>query len=247
MTDYPHLPNAPVVEALVDLRVQLPTDFDVEVLRTLHGRVAATYPRIETQRLIQGKVQFSGAGMVAKGQSRTVLGFRLLSQDGKNVVQVRRDGFTFSRLSPYTDWSTLYEEAWRLWELYRESANPSGVSRLATRFINRLQCPPSFRLEEYFRAPPEIPEGIPDVMASFLYRYVLAPVGDITANVTLATEPPAPGAGYSSVVFDIDCYVSREFLPDEATDIGAVFAGLHEMKNRIFFSSLTDKAIEAFK
>ena len=247
MTDYPYLPNAPIVEALVDLRVQLPAGFNVEVLRDLHGSVAATYPRVEAQRLLQGKLHFSREGMVAQGPSRAVLGFRMLSEDGRNVVQFRRDGFTFSRLRPYTEWPALYEEAWRLWELYREVAQPSGVSRLATRFINRLQCPPSFRLEEYFRAPPEIPAGVPNVMASFLYRYVLAPVDGITSNVTLATEPSAPGVGYTSVVFDIDCYVNKEFRPDEAERIASIFANLHDMKNRIFFSSLTDKAIDAFK
>lgn len=47
-SDYPHLPNAPIVEALIDFRVRLPDGFDIEILRALHGEIEEDFPRVET-------------------------------------------------------------------------------------------------------------------------------------------------------------------------------------------------------
>lgn len=246
-SEYPHLPNAPIVEALIDLRVGLADDFDVEVLRALHEQIVTDFPRLETQQLIQGKLHFSASGIVAEDTEHAIRGFRMLSADGKDIVQFRRDGFTFSRLHPYTQWATFFDRSWDLWRLYARTVDPSGVTRLATRFINRLKCPLEFDLGEYFEAPPEVPDGVPDVFASFLYKYVLAPVDGITSNVTLTTERWTTGEDFTSVVFDIDCYVRKDLRADEDETLKSIFLKLREMKNRIFFRSLTPAALEAFK
>lgn len=246
-SDYPHLPNAPIVEALIDFRVRLPDGFDIEILRALHGEIEEDFPRVETQKLIEGRFHFSEEGVVTEGEKPAIRGFRMLSENGTDIVQFRRDGFTFSRLHPYTRWQTFFDHGWNLWKLYAGAADPGGVTRLATRFINRLKCPLEFDLEEYFRAPPEVPDGVPDALASFLYRYVLAPVDDVVANVTLTTERATAGQGFTSIVFDIDCYVGKGLGADEDLAIRATFAKLREMKNRIFFRSLTPTALEAFE
>lgn len=247
MAEYPQLPGAPIVEALVDLRVRLSDDFDVSTLAGLHDSLREQYPRKETQHLIAGRVHFSSKGIVSEDQERSIRGFRMLSDDGKNIVQFRRDGFTFSRLHPYTGWAVLFGEAWRLWQLYSATTQHPPISRLATRFINRLQLPSEFKLEEYFRAAPDVPEGIPDVLAGFLYKYILAPTDGLMANVTLATEPATPGEVYTSVVFDVDCYAQTDFSADDEAEIRAYFDRLHDLKNLIFFNSLTESAIESFR
>ena len=38
-------------------------------------------------------------------------GYVFTSADGKQVVQYRLDGFTFSRLRPYTRWEEVFAEA----------------------------------------------------------------------------------------------------------------------------------------
>ena len=244
---YPYLPNAPIVEALIDFRVLLPGDFDVQKLAKIHELIVEDYPRMEAQHLVQGKFQFTGEGLVSAGQDSTTRGFRMLGDDDLNIVQFRSDGFTFSRLRPYKNWKALFEEGWRLWDLYRTAAAPQGITRLATRFINRLSCPPNFTLDDYFTAPPDVPDGVPDVFSSFLQRYVVYPVDGVIANVTLATETTATGEDLASILFDIDCYTHQD-LPIEADDeIRAIFLKLWDMKNRIFFKSLTPQALKDFE
>jgi uncharacterized protein (TIGR04255 family) len=246
-SEYPHLPNAPIIEALIDLRVLLQTDFNVRRLQDLHACIEADYPRLETQHLMQGRFQFTGEKLVAEEQDKTIRGFRMLGDEGRNIVQFRRDGFTFSRLSPYKTWQALFDEGSRLWQIYRDAAHPQGITRLATRFINRIQCPPTFTLEDYFTKPPDVPEGVPDVFTSFLQRYVLHPVDGVIANVTLATETSATGEDLGSVLFDIDCYVQEDVSADDDEKIQAIFLKLWDMKNRIFFKSLTLDTLKAFE
>lgn len=69
----------------------------------------------------------------------------------------------------------------------------------------------------------------------------------VIANVTLATEATATGEDLASILFDIDRYTQQD-LPIEADDeIRATFLKLWDMKNRIFFKSLTTQALKDFE
>jgi uncharacterized protein (TIGR04255 family) len=245
--EYPHLANAPIVEALIDFRVRLPANFDVRRLGVVSELISKDYPKVEEQRLIQGQFRFTPEGVVSAAQDRALHGFRMLGDEDRDIVQFRRDGFTFSRMKPYKNWESLFEEAWRLWDAYQQVSQPKGITRLATRFINRLNCPASFALEDYFTAPPDVPDGVPDVFASFLQRYVLYPVDGVTASVTIATEKATTDEDLASILFDIDCYVQRDIQVDDDDEIRSIFLKLRAMKNRIFFRSLTPWALEEFE
>jgi uncharacterized protein (TIGR04255 family) len=141
----------------------------------------------------------------------------------------------------------LFEEGWRLWTLYRELARPLGISRLATRFINRLTLPDGARLEDYFTAPPDVPDGVPDTFAAFVYRYVLVPADGVTSSVTLATTGNTTASEQAPIVFDIDCYSQEDLPADAEPRMRARFQDLRTMKNRIFFKSMTSSALEAYR
>lgn len=52
------------------------------------------------------RVQFSPEGPAeARTEAGGPLGIRAVTDDGLYVVQFRKDGFTFSRLPPYTNWN----------------------------------------------------------------------------------------------------------------------------------------------
>lgn len=138
---YPHLGKAPIVEAVIDFRVKLSADFKLEVFHPLRTHLAEEYPGFEEQQIIEQIIkQEPGQGPEFSTRLSGIHGHRLISKDGKNVVQLRRDGFTFSRLNPYTNWEDVFGQAWRLWEMYVETAKPLEVSRLAARYINPCCC-----------------------------------------------------------------------------------------------------------
>ncbi len=246
---YPHLSKAPIVEAVIDFRVKLPSNFKLEVFHPLRIQLAEEYPGFEEQQIIEQTFkQEPGQGAEVSTRLAGIHGHRLLSKDGKNVVQLRREGFTFSRLSPYTQWEEVFNEAWRLWGIYVEITKPQEVSRTAVRYINRLLLPlPFSNPEEYLKAPPMTPEGWPRDMSLFLSRVVMHdPESEILVNVIQALEPQAPKQSNVTVLFDIDAYQDVSLPADDVTIKGR-FADLRAMKNRVFFKGLTDKAIDLFR
>jgi uncharacterized protein (TIGR04255 family) len=55
--DYPHLSKAPIVEAVIDFRVKLPSDFKLEVFHPLRTQLAEDYPGFEEQQIIEQTIK----------------------------------------------------------------------------------------------------------------------------------------------------------------------------------------------
>ncbi len=158
------------------------------------------------------------------------------------------DGFTFSRLNPYTNWDEVFSEAWRLWDLYVDASKPLEVSRIAVRYINRMLFPlPFTNPEEYLKAPPMTAPGWPTEMSAFLTRVIMSEAGsEVSVNVIQALEPQIPAQSVVALIFDIDAFEDVSLPSDDGT-IRERFGELREMKNRVFFNGLTTKAIDLFR
>lgn len=246
---YPHLSKAPIVEAVIDFRVKLSPDFKLAAFQGLRSQLVKDYPGFEEQQIVEQTLkQTLGSAAEVSTRFSGVHGYRLTSTDGKNVVQLRRDGFTFSRLNPYTRWDEVFAEAWRLWSMYVEAAKPLELSRIAVRYINRMMFPwPFSNPEEYLKAPPMTAEGWPREMSAFLSRVVMHEgETDISVNVIQALEPQVPSQTGVALIFDIDAYYDVS-LPATDVTIEDRFDKLREMKNRVFFNGLTTKAIDLFR
>lgn len=245
---FPHLNNAPITEAIIDFRVRLPGAFEILRLKEAHGQLSADYPTLEEQQVTQQEFeQRLGQPPKLTVRSQGVLGYRFHSRDNKTIVQFRRNGFTFNRLKPYSSWDQVFPEACRLWHIYSTAAQPEEISRIAVRFINRLQLPlPNLEFSDYLTAPPPLPQGVPQSLSGFLTRVVIQdPEARLAANIVQALEPPL-NEQYISMILDIDVY-QRDVSELTLEAVLGQFAKLRDMKNRIFFGSLTEKALALFR
>src|SRR5205807_10632047 len=112
-----------------------------------------------------GMGHFEMGPRVSAAASAQHVGFIYSSSDQKQVYQVRLDGFSFSRLAPYVSWEPFCREARRLWQLYRERLKPAAVTRLAVRYVNRLDIPGErIEIKDYLRTMPEIADGLPQTL-----------------------------------------------------------------------------------
>jgi uncharacterized protein (TIGR04255 family) len=247
--EYPRLSKAPIIEGLVDIRVRLPESFEVNSLAHIDPAITAAYPGLQTLWVHEGKLKFSHEeGFVGEASSPSTHGYRRLSQDKLNIAQFRRDGFTFSRLKPYRSWDRLFTEAMRLWKAYVETSDPHGVTRMATRFINRLELPFGVELEEFLKSAPPVPDELPQGLASFVVKYTSeVPDEKLRCNVTISTDQGSSLNSYP-VIFDIDCFFhDQDLAAQDYNRIEEAFLKLRAMKNAIFFSTLTPKALEPMK
>ena len=242
-----HLKKAPITEALIDFRVELPQGFDNDKFEQLAASLEPQFPKKTQQRVLRAHFEFKEGPAKTRAQELPHRGLTLKTEREREMIQLRVDGFTFNRLKPYTSWEKIFPRAYRFWKKYLDCVEPVGVTRLATRYINALDVPiPKTTFFEYLEAPPRLPQGVPNVISGFLTRVVLEdPASGASANLIQALQP-ASEPEHVRIIVDIDVYKVGAFDSHEELT-RSTFEQLHELKNRIFFSSITEKAASLFE
>lgn len=236
-----HLPNAPIREALVDLQVSLPPEATLTLLDTCHSSLSKKYPIKKPIKIGTFGVNWEENQPPKTSVEHSLLGYRYETEDHSRVLQIRTNGFTFSRIENYTTWEDMIEEARATWQVYAKAASPQSISRVATRYINVMRLPlPIEDFGDYLTAPPRVPRELPQEISSFLSRIVLPntsieAVGIVTQALERIESEVAP------IVLDIDTFVAKQFDTD-GEDFWNCLELLREFKNRIFFGSITEKA-----
>ncbi len=242
-----HYTRAPITEALIDLRVDAP-DLTFEKLAKVHEGLESAYPTQKTITNTRTRVQgLVGKPEIAASAVSEQAGHLFVSGNGKYVFQARLNGFTLSRLAPYENWETFRDEARRLWDVYRTVAKPTKVSRMAVRYINRLDLPlPNVDLKDYLRTVPEISPELPQNLVGY-FMQLRIPQADIKSmlivNQTII-DPARPGV--ASVALDNDIFRSDD-VPTSEQEIWDFYEVLRQRKNEVFEASITDNARELFQ
>lgn len=246
MTIREKLNSPPIREAVIDFRVT-PRHLDQSVLTNLQEKLGNQFPKVEKMNM--GKVSFSFKGEPKARQSKSLIGYRFLTDDGKLIAQFRNDGFTLNRMKPYNSWEDLTSEAFRLWVIYVELIKPGRLTRIAVRYINDIQLPlPTLEIDDYISLAPKAPNEEMYNYTNFLSRVALvSKATGISANVIQALENSLKTDSVTYIL-DIDVYsmltdtdtLSEQFLRER-------FEAFRVEKNRLFFGSLTDKTLELLK
>jgi uncharacterized protein (TIGR04255 family) len=240
-----HYPNAPITEAVLDLRVAARPDLRVEELSKAIAGDEVAYPTVEAMNAVSGSL-LVGPATSATNTFTTHIGFVFRHKDGRYIHQARLDGFTFSELPKYSNWKELRDEAFNRWSQYRDIARPVGISRAALRYINRIDVPePLNDIQSYLRTYPHISEGLPQMTDGYFLQLGI-PFARIEGRATIAQaiiQPQKPG--FVSIVLDIDVF--REYQsPVSEGEAWSTIDQIRDIKNEIFEACITDKTRELF-
>lgn len=237
--------NAPITEAVIEIRVQPPTSVDSAALQGLAQSLKADFPK-------QAPMQFVAMGIAQKPDqkfqpsiSQSVVGVRLSKTDDSRVLQIRHEGFAYSHMPPYTDWATFRGEAQLLWKRYRNIYPDAKLTRCALRYINRIDIPePRIEPYDYFGLYPKVPEALPQQDVIGITLNLRMPQKDLqcVASIQQAlSEPVKPG--HISIILDIDIFrLQIEDWNDDAT--WAFLEKLRDRKNEIFEACITARTRE---
>ncbi len=243
MSTQRHYSKPPIVEAILDFQVRLPAGKSMADLENVGAGEIAQYPKKSTDKRTLDISQQTSATVITQ---QTVFVFK--SCDGNQVFEVHGQGFSFHRLAPYDRWETFRNEAQRLWRVYRALAQPTQITRLAVRYVNRLDLPGGSRLDlkQYFRTFPKIAPELPQAVAG-LFMQLDIPQNDIgaTLRLTQALAKPLP-ASIDPIIIDIDLFRNANLPTDEA-EVWRVIEQLHTRHNEIFESCITDQTRELIK
>ena len=243
-----HLENAPIQEAVIDFRVRRDDPIAESTFQVLQSALGDAYPTADQLQTRTFEFRVDNPDKPVSSYESTAIGYRYTSADRTYISQFRNDGFTLSRLAPYESWNSAKAEADRLWAIYVRETKPSAITRIAVRYINRIVLQftdKAIDIEDYFLMVPKVPPELPQSTVSLLSQLKLHDSATgAAANVSISAlkfeESGIP------VIFDIDVFKGGEFQVngDESWDF---LEKLRELKNIIFFHSITDKTMELFK
>ena len=246
------LRKPPIVEALIDIRFNVPVTTKLADLRAVCDFFAAEFPSFEEKTMSSARIEFRGAeGIKVETPPPKVSHF--VRNDGAanslatRSIAIQRDGITVSHISNYGGWNDIVALASRLFRQFIQVANPIATIRLGARYINKIELPLiPVDFDQYFTCGPKLPPSVPQVVFDFHYRTGVAgesPLLKAWINQYLTRKVTDH---FPSVMLDIDVFLSERY-PPIWNDIAEPLEKIHDLKNRLFFGSLTDLALDVYK
>lgn len=231
--------QAPITEAVLELQVGFAESVDIAALGDLQDEVRADYPIRKERFHVEAKLDLSSKAVLSPDVRQD--GFLFWSADQRQAMHVRLDGFAFSRLKPYTEWESFRDQARVLWNVYRRATGAAMITRIALRYINRLELPRPLKFEEYLSTVPSTGPGFPPSLSGYFMRLV-APHELGTVILTESIDESGVTERVVPVVVDIDIHRAVQVSASDDDACWSALDQLRELKNEVFFGSLTDHA-----
>jgi uncharacterized protein (TIGR04255 family) len=243
------LGQAPIIEAVLDIDCALPPSLKLEEMETPARDVfRAEYPKFRKQLLLQHSVKQAADGPAEVSGSKALQAFQFLTEDEKQLIQIRNSGFSFNRLEPYSSLDDYIPEIQKLWEAYRILVAPIRIRRIALRFINRLLVPVdggNLKLADHLRQAPQLPEETRLSLTGFLHQHQAMEEG--TGNqvaIILASQPVEDDS--LPIILDITASRDCRLDPQDWEKISTVISSLRSLKNQVFKQSLTESCLNRY-
>ncbi|MES2996896.1 MAG: TIGR04255 family protein [Verrucomicrobiota bacterium] len=244
------LAHAPIIEAVLDIDCDLPPALDMEFLqKEASEALRATYPKFQQQFIQEHIFQKEGGDLpkVQMYESRGAMQF--LSEDGKQLVQFRPNGFSFNRLAPYGSLDDYLPEIESAWNLFVKLTKPVVIRKIGLRMINRMPLPIEngrISFDRYLKTPPRLPQtGTQMMFTGFLEQHG-AVDPDSGNHVNIVKTAQLPEGDQWPVIFDIDAFFPCQIEPPAWGELEERIQSLRTLKNQIFKHTLTLECLSLF-
>lgn len=230
-------PHAPIVEAILELRVQCEADVQVG------SAVGMIEPgdNVSSVQNVNGEFTATpGQGVPEVGSD--VLGYTIAKADSTHFAFVRPDGFTFAQRGHYDGWEGFERAADSTWARYKSAFRPVIVSGASVRFVNHIPLPPPpVEISDYLRTTVQVSAYLPQSVSD-LFMQVEVPFFDVgtTARITSAMIGTEVGP---ALLLDIDVRSDVTLEPRSSSfdeQLRATLTALRNTKNYVFEACITD-------
>jgi uncharacterized protein (TIGR04255 family) len=246
MFEHETFPNAPIAEAAVDFSVGFGAVPTLGEFARFGQAAADRFSGSRERRMFTTSLEMVNEEPIFHNTEHRFLAFS--SKDEKYVAQIRSDGFAFSRLHPYTSWADFVERAIDSWNIYRTTFAPTKISSISLKYVNRIELPNPVNFDEYFftgiRIAPQIPQEVSEAFFAFSVKDESGNIG----RFVFAIDHAASTQDHISLVFNVEAVSEIEIgLPDDANIIPNILSRLRDLKNQLFFNSITEKLKGTFR
>lgn len=244
------LARAPIVEAVLDVDCDMPTSMDFEALdANAKQALGDSYPVARRQFLSEHQITAGPDSPPSVTVRQGIQALQFVSQDEKQLVQIRPQGFSFNRLAPYGSLDDYAPEMERTWRLFVALASPVCVRLVRLRYINRIQLPLAdgkIDLDKFLRLAPRLPDEERLTFVGFFNQHSAAePTTGNQVNIVFATQPAVDGV--LPIILDIEAFKVGEVEPVDWKSISSTIQSLRRLKNLVFRNSLTPECLNLFQ
>jgi uncharacterized protein (TIGR04255 family) len=245
------LKHPPIVEAVLDFECDLPPGQQLGTLEpTARAQYRDQYPRFRKQFIHEHEFEATpGEKAKLSVVENEVHSLHFLTDDEKQLVQVRAQGFSFNRLAPYTSLDDYLPEIERTWLLYVALAAPVQIRTIRLRYINRFLLPTKGRcvsLDKYLRIGPRLPDEEAFTLSGFLSQETLVET-ETGHQVNLVQTAQLPEGEKLPIILDIGVQASGPGAPGDWAWMLGKIKELRSLKNRIFERTLTEECLKLFQ
>ena len=247
MTTCPHFENAPIVEAIFEIKAASSQQWEDEPFKAAANRVAKqefTYSRTMMKQEVELTLDDDSATSTS-----SLHGVEYVSKESNAVVRIKKDSLSFHKLAPYSSFDEVLPQVQEFWNRFQEHMQPRAASAIVLRFVNRIDLPaetPYRDLGDYLTVVPHVglPSGV-EVEGLLSRVNVSDPKTGQSAQISFSNLDSGNDS-LESVLLDITaqdaCIASLE-----NEGIWEAFQTLQDFKNRLFVESLTEKCLALFK
>lgn len=177
-------------------------------------------------------------------------GYQLNAGNGTDAILIGSSSFTTVRLPPYPSWEEFSRLAKSNFDTYLSVLGRPIVTRIATRFINRIDIPSSEivgkNIDDFFLFGARVPDGVViDVSQFSTSASVREAKTGFAANISCGTQKSAL-IDCESFLLDVDVY-SASNIPLKIEALWEKVDQLRIAKNNLFECAISDKVREFFK
>ena len=219
----------------------------ISVLQALAEEFKVEFPKTKESRILKAELKMEGGRLVApQAEDLGLQGLQLFNADDSLAVQFKLDGLTVNNVKAYIGGEQLIDRTVALWKVFASRAQVTSTSRIAMRYINKLELPfaPGDDFRRFLTTSPELPDEVPKYISEFLTRAVAheeVPNG----SVIIVTQSLVNTGGKPAVVIDLDAFKIGEFSADPAF-LAGVLQELRALAKRAFFSLITEETARLY-
>ena len=246
----PELSHPPIVEAVLDIDCDMPPTLDWGVLqKSAQSAYQDRYPQFQIMSPGTLQIEKHPGEPPAHKALREIQTYQFLQEDGKQLVQVRSQGYSFNRLAPYSTLDDYLREIERTWKLFVGFAGPQLIRTIRLDYVNRIVLPleeGKLNLSEYFKASPQLPDESNLSFVGFLNQHSVVEKGTGNqANIVLTALPVE--SDNLPFILDIGVMHRADSEVDNWDWIFERIQSLRNLKNLIFKGTLTDVCLRLFQ
>ena len=245
MTQKPYK-QPPITEAVIEIRFKhIPDKTKVDkFIKKLKG----VYANYREEKVYSLDIDMTNAEQnQARTQTTPQIIYRFSSEDMTQQLLLNNGSFVISQLAPYCGWKDFIKRFTRDWETWKKHLGFNEIQQIGVRYINRLDVPVTdsmVEFSEYVNVYPMMPKLLDPQLSHAIQAKI--PIDELKCSLSLnSAVVKSPLLNHMSLVIDQD--IAKAFEPPQNDkDIYSYLDKVHELKNKIFESCITDKARRLF-